>query len=262
MMLAAAALATAALAVPTPHPHAAANSSSAVILNNGLTFPLASFGLQVYDDTTATAYVTPHASRRHRSSYVRIGRRTGPELSARRRYTNLALAAGFRNFFSSVLAGNQAGFGAAIKGTKVPRKEIFICGSVNTGNGQCSGTAQCQQATAQGCTENLQAIGVDYLDMIMLDCKLLSLLLCCLACVSDFVVHNTCQHLLSAYHDDSAMALMLLQTLRATALASRASGLHSKRCWPVARQRASQCRTSRRSSSTASYLTSRPLFRR
>jgi len=139
MMLAAAALATAALAVPTPHSHAAANSSSAVILNNGLTFPLASFGLQVYDDTTATAY------------------------------TNLALAAGFRNFFSSVLAGNQAGFGAAIKGTKVPRKEIFICGSVNTGNGQCSGTAQCQQATAQGCTENLQAIGVDYLDMIMLD---------------------------------------------------------------------------------------------
>ena len=47
MMLAAAALATAALAVPSPHSLAAVNSSSAVILNNGLTFPLASFGLSM-----------------------------------------------------------------------------------------------------------------------------------------------------------------------------------------------------------------------
>ena len=134
MLLLASATASMAFALPAPPA-----GGATVKLNNGLTFPLVSFGLQVYDDTTAQAYTTT------------------------------ALAAGFRNFFSSVLAGNQAGFGDAIKATKVPRKEIFICGSVNTGNGQCSGTAACKSATADGCSANLQAIGVPYLDMIMLD---------------------------------------------------------------------------------------------
>lgn len=118
---------------------AAPAGGGAVTLNNGLSFPVASFGLQVYGDQEA------------------------------QQYTTMAISAGFRNFFSSVLAGNQAGFGAAVKASSVPREQLFICGSVNTGNGQCSGLAQCKQATAEGCSQNLQAIGVDYLDMIMLD---------------------------------------------------------------------------------------------
>ena len=80
----------------------------------GLKFPKVSFGLQVYDDGTA------------------------------QQLTTLALSVGYRNFFASVLAGNQQGFGAAIKATKVPRGEIFVCGSVNTGSGACSGFAACK----------------------------------------------------------------------------------------------------------------------
>ena len=82
--------------------------------------------------------------------------------------TTLALGVGVRNFFSSVLAGNQKGFGAAIAATKVARKELFVCGSVNTGNGACSGLAQCKEATADGCSQNMQDTGLSYLDMIML----------------------------------------------------------------------------------------------
>lgn len=48
--------------------------------NNKKTFPLASFGLQIYDDDTAY------------------------------RLTLMALEVGYRNFFASVLAGNQRGF--------------------------------------------------------------------------------------------------------------------------------------------------------
>ena len=72
-------------------------------LNNGQTFDKVSFGLQVYDDATAT------------------------------KLTTIALQAGIRNFFASVLANNQKGFGAALKATTIPRKEIFVCGSANTG---------------------------------------------------------------------------------------------------------------------------------
>ena len=51
----------------------------------------------------------------------------------------------------------------------VDRSELFICGSVNTGSGACSGTADCKSQTAAGCAQNLQDTGLDYLDMIMLD---------------------------------------------------------------------------------------------
>ena len=113
-------------------------------LNNGLTFPIVSFGLQVYDDVTAEAY------------------------------TKIAVKAGIRNFFASVLAGNQAGFGAAIANVTsgpnaVARTDLFICGSVNTGGGVCSGKVDCQSQTAAGCAANLAATGLKYLDMIMLD---------------------------------------------------------------------------------------------
>merc|ERR1719487_1014608 len=118
-------------ALTTPSPN--------VKLNNGLSFPSVSFGLQVYDDGTAEDLTT------------------------------IALQAGIRNFFSSVLAGNQRGFGRAIANTSVPRSEIFICGSVNTGGGACSGKGDCKTQTASGCETNLQDIGVKQLDMIMLD---------------------------------------------------------------------------------------------
>ena len=115
-----------------------------VKLNNGLDFPIVSFGLQVYDDDTAEAY------------------------------TKIAIQSGIRNFFSSVLANNQNGFGRAIANVTsgpnaIKRSDIFICGSVNTGGGACSGKADCQTQTAAGCTSNLQAINQPYLDMIMLD---------------------------------------------------------------------------------------------
>ena len=60
----------------------AANAITEVTLNNNnkKKFPLASFGLQVYDDDTAY------------------------------RLTLTALEVGYRNFFASVLADNQKGF--------------------------------------------------------------------------------------------------------------------------------------------------------
>jgi len=114
-------------------------NGSTVMLNSKQIFPSASFGLQVYDDDTAKAY------------------------------TMLAIQAGFRNFFSSVLAGNQNGFGEGFRASNIDRTEVYICGSVNTGSGACSGFDDCKTQTAQGCTSNLQTIGVKYLDQIMLD---------------------------------------------------------------------------------------------
>jgi len=110
-----------------------------VKLNNGISFGVASFGLQVYGNDKA------------------------------QQLTTIALEAGFRNFFASVLAGNQQGFGAAIRATHVPRSEIFVCGSVNTGD--CRGMAQCKAETTKGWRDNLRDLGtaVGVLDMIMLD---------------------------------------------------------------------------------------------
>ena len=84
-------------------------------LNNGQTFDKVSFGLQVYDDATAT------------------------------KLTTIALQAGIRNFFASVLANNQKGFGAALKATTIPREEIFVCGSANTAS--CSNYNDCFKQT-------------------------------------------------------------------------------------------------------------------
>lgn len=78
-----------------------ANAASAVDqvnLNSGnkKAFPLASFGLQVYDDDTAY------------------------------KLTLTALEVGYRNFFASVLAGNQKGFAKAVKASGIPRDELYI----------------------------------------------------------------------------------------------------------------------------------------
>ena len=118
---------------------AASSETPTATLNNGMRFPKVSFGLQVYDDPTAL------------------------------KYTTLALQAGIRNFFASVLAGNQKGFGEALKAasSKVARKEIFICGSANTAS--CSGYNDCYSQTRAAGKQNLLDIGVEYLDQIMLD---------------------------------------------------------------------------------------------
>ena len=94
-------------------------------LNTGAAFPTASFGLQVYDDSTA------------------------------QRLTSLALEVGYRNFFASVLAGNQRGFARAIKESGIPREEIFICGSVLSNRAQ--GTDAARKLSARGCRENMEA---------------------------------------------------------------------------------------------------------
>jgi len=109
-------------------------------LNTGVNFPSASFGLQVYDDSTAE------------------------------KLTAIALECGYRNFFASVLAGNQRGFARAIKASGVPREDIFICGSVLSNRVQ--GFDAAQKLSARGCRENMEAFaagGIDYIDQIMLD---------------------------------------------------------------------------------------------
>eukprot|EP00967_Tisochrysis_lutea_P063385 scaffold81787_cov32-Tisochrysis_lutea.AAC.2 len=109
-----------------------------VKLNTGQHFPMASFGLQVYDDATA------------------------------QRLTTLALKVGYRNFFASVLAGNQRGFARAIKESGIPRDELFICGSVLSNRAQ--GFEAAKKKSARGCEENMEAFsigGIEYLDMIM-----------------------------------------------------------------------------------------------
>ena len=57
---------------------------------------MVSFGLQVYDDEAAY------------------------------KYTTLALECGYRNFFASVLAGNQKGFGKAVRNSGIPRDELYM----------------------------------------------------------------------------------------------------------------------------------------
>lgn len=110
-------------------------------LLDGSVFPLASFGLQIYDDDMAE------------------------------KLTLLAIEAGFRNFFASVLARNQLGFARAVKRSGVPRDELFICGSVVSNRAMDADTAY--KLTKLGCEENMQAFssggGITHLDQIMLD---------------------------------------------------------------------------------------------
>jgi len=111
-----------------------------IALNTGTNFPMVSFGLQVYGDGEAE------------------------------KLTTIALEAGYRNFFSSVLARNQKGFARAIKKSGIPREELFICGSVLSN--QVRGFDDAFKLSQKGCKENMEAFsvgGIDYIDMIMLD---------------------------------------------------------------------------------------------
>eukprot|EP00316_Scyphosphaera_apsteinii_P024116 CAMPEP_0119304626 /NCGR_PEP_ID=MMETSP1333-20130426/5801_1 /TAXON_ID=418940 /ORGANISM="Scyphosphaera apsteinii, Strain RCC1455" /LENGTH=322 /DNA_ID=CAMNT_0007307545 /DNA_START=1 /DNA_END=966 /DNA_ORIENTATION=+ len=113
---------------------------STVKLADNSIFPLASFGLQIYDDDQAE------------------------------KLTLMALEAGFRNFFASVLARNQVGFARAVKRSGVPRDDLFICGSVVSNRAVDEETAF--KFTELGCRENMKAFAagdIKVLDMIMLD---------------------------------------------------------------------------------------------
>lgn len=106
-------------------------------------FPLASFGLQIYDNDIAY------------------------------RLTLVALEAGYRNFFASVLANNQPGFAKAILDSGIPRDELYICGTVlsNRADSYKDG----YMLTQKGCNQNLNTMNkysngiISELDMIMLD---------------------------------------------------------------------------------------------
>jgi len=133
---------TTAGSVLAQQPVLAAPSSISPIakLSDGSKFPLVSFGLQVYDDQTAY------------------------------KLTLTALEVGYRNFFASVLAGNQRGFAKAVRDSQIPRDELYICGSVVSN--RASGFDNAKKATTKGWTQNMEAFGVgniQYLDQIMLD---------------------------------------------------------------------------------------------
>ena len=78
---------TGGLLLPTAS-QASTSISPVTSLSDGTPFPLCSFGLQIYDNDTAF------------------------------RLTKTAIEVGYRNFFASVLAGNQRGFAKAVKDCK------------------------------------------------------------------------------------------------------------------------------------------------
>lgn len=126
-------------------PPSAAAATAGVItpvttLSDGSSFPLASFGLQIYNDDTAY------------------------------KLTLTAIEAGYRNFFASVLAGNQKGFAKAVRDSGISRQDLYICGSVVSN--RAAGYEAAKRATTVGWKQNMDAFGVgniDYLDQIMLD---------------------------------------------------------------------------------------------
>lgn len=132
--------AAAASAISSSSAAAASKFATSVTLADGSIFPLASFGLQIYDDAMAE------------------------------KLTLLALDAGFRNFFASVLARNQLGFARAVKSSGIAREDLYICGSVVSNRATDEETAY--KFTQQGCIENMDAFSagdIKSLDMIMLD---------------------------------------------------------------------------------------------
>jgi len=133
----------------SPAQAASPMSSSITLPGSKKPFPLASFGLQIYNDDVAY------------------------------KLTLVALEAGYRNFFASVLAGNQKGFAKAIKDSGVPREDLYICGTVLSNRANTEKDAY--DLTKKGVLENLDVMQkgsngkIDRLDMIMLDypCKTL-----------------------------------------------------------------------------------------
>ncbi|EOD15988.1 hypothetical protein EMIHUDRAFT_118415 [Emiliania huxleyi CCMP1516] len=102
--------------------------------------PLATFGVQVYDDDAAE------------------------------RYTTQALEAGYRSFFTSPEAGNQRGFARAVRASGVPRQALYIAGSVLSDDAESERAAR--QLTATACDESRSALsdgGVETLDLLLIE---------------------------------------------------------------------------------------------
>ena len=121
-------------------PGTSSNILPSLTLSDGSTLPSACFGIQIYDDATAT------------------------ECTLR------ALEAGFRCFFTSPEAGNQYGFARAIRESGVPRNELCILGSVLSDDavGFRAARTTTKDRTARS-LETLASGGVDALDMLLLE---------------------------------------------------------------------------------------------
>jgi hypothetical protein len=120
-----------------PPSAATVSSLPSTVHLEGISFPLVSFGLQIYDDETAY------------------------------KLTLTALEVGYRNFFASVLARNQRGFARAVRDSRIPRDELFICGSVVSN--RASGFDDAKKVTTRGWQENMNAFSagnIDYLDQV------------------------------------------------------------------------------------------------
>jgi len=114
-------------------------TSPSVQLNNGVDMPVMSFAAQVWSDDVCKSA------------------------------TSDAMTAGFRFIWSSALIGTscQVAQGEAIAASELDRSELFISGTVNTGS--CSGLNDCYAQTLKDGQEQFTILGLDMLDMLMLD---------------------------------------------------------------------------------------------
>lgn len=117
----------------------ASDEVPSVTLNNGVDMPVMAFAAQVWPDDTCTTA------------------------------TNAALDAGFRFVWSSVLIGEscQRAQGAAMKASKVSREDLFVSGTVDSSG--CQSLDACYEETKSSAAEQYDFLGLDSLDMLMLD---------------------------------------------------------------------------------------------
>lgn len=114
-------------------------SVPSVRLNNGIEMPILSFGANMWDAPTCS------------------------------KATSDALSVGFRNIWSSELVGEscQRAQAMAIKASGLARSDLFLAGTVDTNS--CSGTENCYDLTKRQSEKQLEVLGEDVLDMLMLD---------------------------------------------------------------------------------------------
>jgi len=114
-------------------------SETTVTLNNGIEMPVMSFAAETWSSSVCKSATAD------------------------------AITSGFRFIWSSALVGSdcQQAQGEAIAATDVDRSDLFISGTVNTG--YCSGEDACYQQTLQDANGQFTLIGLDKLDMLMLD---------------------------------------------------------------------------------------------
>jgi diketogulonate reductase-like aldo/keto reductase len=110
-----------------------------VTLNNGVKMPVMAFAAQVWPADTCTEATTA------------------------------ALDAGFRFIWSSVLIGEscQRAQAAAMKASKVLRDDLFVSGTVDSSS--CQSQDACYKETKSSAAQQYDWLGLDSLDMLMLD---------------------------------------------------------------------------------------------